>query len=425
MYDYQEVLALLNRSNRFHDELNRSFDAMLQSNGTDSTQSKMVLDYLKDHFGNFNLNPMIVETNLDGVITDANEHFAQAAKYTLAELKGKNINILKSSHMHPGIYTDIWNKLKAGKPWRGQLRNTCQDYDSYWIDTVICPVYDDDGNVVKYWSLSYNITDQIKVQEELEFKNNQFEDSLRYAKRIQRTILPDPKEMDKALPEYFTIYKPKDIVSGDFYWFTATIDKVFVAAVDCTGHGVPGAFMSLIGFNLLNQIVIQRRIYNPGLVLTELHKGVRSALKQDASDSKSRDGMDLSLICIDRYDNRVQFAGANNPLIWVNKGELNVIKGDKMAIGGEQMEDERHFTNHEIEVDDQDALYLFTDGFVDQFGGPEMKKFGSARLKKLIEENHHEKMSVQRAMFNIVWKDWMGDDEQIDDVTLIGIRIHL
>jgi serine phosphatase RsbU (regulator of sigma subunit) len=312
--------------------------------------------------------------------------------------------------------------MEEQRSWRGTLRNTAKDFESYWIDSCICPVLDNEGKTIKYWSLSYDISDQIKVQQELEDKNNELMDSMRYAKRIQKTILPDKKTMDKTLDDHFTIYKPKDIVSGDFYWTTSTIDKVFIAAVDCTGHGVPGAFMSLIGYNLLNQIVIQRRIHTPGLILTELHKGVRATLKQDSSDSKSRDGMDITLVAIDRFDDRIQFAGAYNPLYWHDQKELHIIKGDKMAIGGEQMEDERVFTNHEIEIKPGDCIYLTTDGFVDQFGGPEGKKFGTKRLKELIEENWHEKMTVQRALFNLKWKDWIMDGEQIDDVTIIGIK---
>jgi PAS domain S-box-containing protein len=427
MYDYQEVLALLNRSDRFHEELERSFDRMSQSNGQGDKDdvSAQILTYLKEHFTHYNLNPMIVETDLDAVITFANKAFIEATGYTEDELIGQNINILKSSHMHPGIYTDIWNHLDAGKPWRGQLRNTTKNYESYWIDTVIAPVFNENGETVKYWSLSYDITEQIRIQEQLEAKNHELMDSLKYAKRIQRTILPGRKEMEKVLPEHFTIYKPKDIVSGDFYWFAATLDKIFVAAVDCTGHGVPGAFMSLIGFNLLNHIVIQRRIQNPGLILTELHKGVRQSLKQEAQDSRSRDGMDLSLVCIDRYEDRLQYAGAHNPLYWWSYAEndLKVVKGDKMAIGGEQMEEERIFTNHDLEIQENDCIYLFSDGFVDQFGGPEEKKFGTKRLKNLIRDYHDEEMKIQRANFNLVWKDWIDDREQIDDVTLIGIRL--
>lgn len=422
MYDYSEVLAMLERSNRFHSELEESFNQMLDG---DAGESRAILGKVQELVGHHNLNPMILEVDLEGKITYANEHFLAASKYELEDLLGQSAEILKSSHEEPGKYQDLLNHMENRKPWHEKLVVTANHYESFSVETVVSPVMDASGNITKYWALAYDITEQTSTEQELKNKNTELEDSMKYAKRIQRTILPDKKTMDKVLDDYFTIYKPKDIVSGDFYWFNASIDKVFVAAVDCTGHGVPGAFMSLIGFNLLNQIVLQRRIQAPGLILTELHKGIRQVLKQDAQDSKSRDGMDLSFLVIDRFEDRVQFAGAYNPLYWWStaKNELVIIKGDKMAIGGEQMEDERTFTNHEIEVKPGDCLYLFSDGFVDQFGGPDNKKFGTKRLKTLIEENHHEKMSVQRALFNLTWRDWVQDDEQIDDVTLIGIKI--
>ncbi len=424
MYDYSEVLALLDRSDRFHDDIVEAFSKMTEEGAIAESTSAQILSLLKRTFASYNPSPMIVELDLDGNITYANKHFVERSKYPHDELMGQNINIFKNSHNPTGIYQDIWNHMEDKKAWLGELRNSAADYSSYWIETCICPVLGDDGEIIKYWSLSYDITDRVAVRLELESKNEELEDSMKYAKRIQKTILPEKSTMNKALEDFFVIWKAKDIVSGDFYWFTSTIDKVFIAAVDCTGHGVPGAFMSLIGYNLLNQIVIQRRIHTPGLILTELHKGVRAALKQDAQDSKSRDGMDLSLVAMDRFDNRVQFAGAHNSLYWWCEAEqeLKRVRADKMAIGGEQMEDERIFTNHEIYVEDGDCIYLFSDGFVDQFGGPDDKKFGTKRLKNLIRKHHEEPMKVQRAKFNIEWRDWIQDDEQIDDVTLIGIK---
>ena len=422
MYDYSEVLTLLDRSDRFHGEIEEAFGQMTEEGAIAESTSAQILGLLKRTFSNYNPNPMIVELDMDGNITYANHHFISTSKYPQEELIGQNINIFKSSHNPDGIYQDIWNHMEDKKAWLGELRNTAKDYSSFWIETCICPVMDSDGNTIKYWSLSYDITERVAVRLELESKNDELEDSMKYAKRIQKTILPDKSQMKKALDDFFVIWKAKDIVSGDFYWFTSTIDKIFVAAVDCTGHGVPGAFMSLIGYNLLNQIVIQRRIHSPGLILTELHKGIRQSLKQDVEDSKSRDGMDLSLVAIDRFDNRVQFAGAHNSMYWWHEGELQRVRADKMAIGGEQMEDERIFTNHEVYVDPGDSIYLLSDGFVDQFGGPDDKKFGSKRLKNLIRKHHHEPMKVQRAKFNLEWRDWIQDDEQIDDVTFIGIK---
>jgi len=180
--------------------------------------------------------------------------------------------------------------------------------------------------------------------------------------------------------------------------------------------------MSLIGYNLLNQIVIQKGIHEPGQILTELHNQVRATLKQDAADSKSRDGMDVCMVAVCKYVNKFEYAGANRPLLILKGDEIIEIKPTKYAIGGEQMDEERTYQNHEFKYEPGDTIYMFSDGFVDQFGGPEFKKFSTKRLKEIILANRHESLSTQRALFNIVWKDWKGDDEQTDDATMIAIR---
>ncbi|MDW8335327.1 MAG: SpoIIE family protein phosphatase, partial [Bacteroidia bacterium] len=174
------------------------------------------------------------------------------------------------------------------------------------------------------------------------------------------TILPSNKLLDEYFDDYFVLYKPKDVVSGDFYWFAKTIDRVFIAVVDCTGHGVPGAFMSLIGYNLLNTIVLRQNILEPGKILSELHRQVRHALKQDQDGSKSKDGMDVALLSIELYQNKFYFAGAFRPLFFVHRGEFTTIDGDKMSIGGEQLEEERNFSTHTFEYEPGDLVYIFS-----------------------------------------------------------------
>lgn len=421
MYDYQYVLKQITKSDKLKEELEASLDKLAQ-NGQKHEESAAVLDWVVSHYQKFHPSPLICETGKDGVITHVNKEFAELAEYEPEEMIGQNINILRSSKMEQGLFTDLWNHLSEGRPWQGQLQNRTKNLSTYWVDTLISPVFDENREVSGYWSLSFDISGPMAQQEEVEHAKHDIEESLRYAKRIQKTILPDKSEMDEVLEDYFVLYKPKDIVSGDFYWFVKTVNKAFLAVVDCTGHGVPGAFMSLIGYNLLNQIVLRQNIHQPGEILSELHRQIRQTLKQDQDDSKSRDGMDVSLVVFDRYGEHVEYAGAFRPLYWWNGEELIEIKGDKMSIGGEQLEDDRIFTNNEFEVDSEQVIYMFSDGIVDQFGGPEGKKFSTKRLKNLITQNHHESMSVQRALFNLVWKEWKGDDEQIDDVTMMGVR---
>jgi PAS domain S-box-containing protein len=422
----QELYRWVVETLKKHFELNRQIENELIDMKLEwkaNEDQNLIIHNLLEHFHRYHPLPLLVETDLQGNILFANEEFIKLSKYTSSELIGKNINILRSSRMETGLFTDMWNHLKAGKPWRGELQNRAKDYNTYWIDTFICPIFNEEGEIIKYWSVAFDITAQMLQKDKIEAFNHDVLESLKYARRIQKTILPSKKAMDEELNDYFVLYKPKDVVSGDFYWFNKTIDRIYVAVVDCTGHGVPGAFMSLIGYNLLNQIVLQQHIHRPGEILTELHRQVRATLRQDEDDALTQDGMDLCLCAISRFGEEVEFAGAKRPLYWVNNKQLIIIEPDKMSIGGEQMEQERIFKTHLLEVEPGDAVYMFSDGFVDQLGGPHEKKFSTKQLKMLIENNHQETMNVQKALFNIVWKDWRGDNEQIDDVTMIGIRL--
>jgi PAS domain S-box-containing protein len=440
MADVQKILEVVSEASRQKDQLQARLSEMIQSNGHTEVVNKMVESLLKYH-GRHHPEPMMCVTDAQGIILEVDDTYCRVSKYSREELVGQNINILKSFEKDSeepkhkemaGLFRDMWNNISEGRVWFNSgkdevILNRAKDYNLFPIDLIVVPILGSDGKPEKYWSLAYDISEKHKDIELLESQKKEIEDSIKYAKRIQKTILPEKSVMDWMDKDWFVLYRPKDVVSGDFYWFARNIRTAFVAVVDCTGHGVPGAFMSLIGFNLLNQIVSEattkNKDINPGEILTELHKLVRTTLKQDSSD-ESRDGMDVCMVAIDKYDDSFQYAAANRPLYFWHDGDLQEIKPDKMSIGGEQLEQERKFKNQVFEVGEGDAIYMVSDGFTDQFGGPEepKKKFSTKRLKQLIIDSHHEKMSVQRAMFNLAWKDWIGDDEQIDDVTLIGIK---
>ena len=320
----------------------------------------------------YNPEPLIVETDPNGNITFINDKFAKIAKYIPEELIGKNTRIFKSENTPPGIFQIMWNKISQGQIWRDKLENNAKDKTKFWIDMCIVPIMESSGEIIRYLGIAYDITKEKKHELALARKTEEMLESMRYAKRIQKLFLPDKKLLRKFLPDFFVTYKPKDVVSGDFYWAALTPKIGFVAVVDCTGHGVPGALMSIIGHNTLNDIVIRDQIYDPGQILTELHKRIRKTLRQDTRD-KSRDGMDLTLIAIQLGTNVVHFAGANNSAYWWVEKEQKVerVKGDKKSIGGEQLEEERIFTTKELIMEHNDCLYLFTDGIPDQFGGPD------------------------------------------------------
>ena len=261
-----------------------------------------------------------------------------------------------------------------------------------------------------------------KQKEQIEEQNKHITDSIRYAKRIQNAILPPDNYIKSVMPNSFILYRPKDIVSGDFYWIKKLDEKVVVAAVDCTGHGVPGAFMSIVGSNQLNHAVNVINARKPSDILDALNQGVTNTLREKG-DSSVKDGMDISLCSIDYENNIVQYAGAYNPLYLVRNNELIQYKANKFPIGQSGVEEFKKYTNNEVEVKKGDTLYIFSDGYADQFGGPRGRKFMYKAFRNLLTEISNEPMDKQREILNKTIDEWRGDLEQVDDIIVIGIKI--
>ncbi|BDD10290.1 hypothetical protein FUAX_27220 [Fulvitalea axinellae] len=284
------------------------------------------------------------------------------------------------------------------------------------------PEFDETENIESVLLVSHDITEQKKIESEIKSKNKKITESINYASRIQDSILPNQQHLRNALPESFVLYKAKDVVSGDFPWFVEADGEIFIAAVDCTGHGVPGALISLIGYFLLNDIVTGKKIKEPGRILDLLDDAVTKTLRQDEEGAITKDGMDIALCRINKATGKVQFAGAHRPLYVIRNGELEQIKGDKFPIGGGKYRNQTHFTNHEVETSKGDAIYFCSDGFPDQFGGPLDRKFGPKRLRERILAHSAEPMDAQVRLLDQEWEEWKGDGRQTDDMLLIGIR---
>ncbi len=278
-----------------------------------------------------------------------------------------------------------------------------------------------------YYELEQKVKDRtIKIEkqkEEIEEQKKHIMDSIYYARRIQNAILPSFTMIDKHLKSYFILYLPKDIVSGDFYWMHEADGLFMVSAVDCTGHGVPGAFMSIVGYNQLNFAVNVKKARTAANILDELNKGVVTTLNENKSDSSIKDGMDMALCVFDFSAKRVEFSGANNPLIMVRNNQIIKFKGDRFPIGAFEGDNPQLFKNTEIDLMDGDALYISSDGFVDQFGGPENKKFMSKRFEDLLLEINSLSMTEQKEVLQKRLSDWKGTNEQVDDILVIGIRV--
>ena len=281
-------------------------------------------------------------------------------------------------------------------------------------------------------------------KEKVTFQKKEITDSIRYAKRIQTAILPPHQLLNENFSNYFILDKPRDIVSGDFYWLTKKNDKVFIAAADCTGHGVPGAFMSMLGIAFLNEIVNKSNTSKANEILNHLRDNVINSLNQSGRNEETKDGMDIALCIIDKKNGVVEYAGANNPMYIFRKSneihseeqqsegnyqlqqsndyQLRIQKADRMPVGVHAFSN-ISFKNSIIPIQKGDTIYIFTDGYVDQFGGEHDKKFKSRPFKKLLFEIQELDMSRQEETLLKMHEDWMGEKEQIDDILIIGVKI--
>jgi phosphoserine phosphatase RsbU/P len=273
----------------------------------------------------------------------------------------------------------------------------------------------------------------LKQKEQIEEQKKRITDSIIYAKRIQDAILPPEEYIVRLLENAFVLYKPKEIVSGDFYWVTERKERIYFAAVDCTGHGVPGAFMSMLGYAFLNEIISNTPDINANEILFQLRANVVSSLRQTDDIGSSKDGMDIALCIVDSGKKTLQFAGANNPMYLLKSpvpvdGSANEppaiteIKADKIPIGITR-KGMVPYTNHEISIDRGDMLYIFSDGYVDQFGGPEKWKFLSRNFKKMLQEICQKPLAEQRQILDETIQNWMVNSEQTDDILVMGIKI--
>lgn len=252
-------------------------------------------------------------------------------------------------------------------------------------------------------------------------QNREIMESLHYAQNIQNAILPRSEKLASWFKDAFVYYRPKHVVSGDFYFFEKHNGNYYLAAADCTGHGVAGAFMSMLGSSLLKQIIVENNITEPSAILVELNRRVLDALRQ--SETSSHGGMDIVLCMIDESRQNLIYTGANRPVLIIRNYEELYHRGDKTPIGGFFPEENRHFTAHTIELKPNDRIYLYTDGYADQFGGPEGKKLMSKKFKEILMNIHEDNMSNQLHTLDSYHLNWRGKFEQVDDLLVVGIRV--
>ncbi|MFH2094825.1 MAG: tetratricopeptide repeat protein, partial [Bacteroidota bacterium] len=272
----------------------------------------------------------------------------------------------------------------------------------------------------------------VRHRDEIEKIHKELTDSIRYAKLIQEAMLPEQEWVTRSLPEHFILFKPKDIVSGDFYWASLIPgNRLVITAADCTGHGVPGAFMSMLGVSFLNEIINKEQVYTPGLILNRLRTMIIESLKQTGQSGENQDGMDVALCVLELETGKLEFAGANNPLVIINSDGTKEIKGDKMPVGYyERMPD---FETHEFQLAEGDSIYVFSDGFPDQFGGPSGRKYMKSNFKKILQKIHQIPTGEQKALLEEEYRNWIGcinvstgrPFEQVDDIVVIGLKFRI
>jgi len=368
---------------------------------------------------------MIMDTNYD--ILWVNQGFTRIYGFTVEQLykeRGKNLLEISGN-------TDIYQKLKKvlfeKKTAIYDSQNTKRNGQKIWTQTTITPLIDELNNVKQLIAIDSDITQlkkaekEITIQrDEITWQKKEITDSIIYSKRIQNAILTSKESIRRIIPDSFTIYIPKEIIGGDFYWMRKIGKEIIIAVADCTGHGVPGALMSMLGITLLNDIIEQKEITTPGLVLDELRREIIRILHQTDSE-ESNDGMDIALCTLNTEKNLLKYAGANNPLLIANKQKVLELRPDKMPVSLYYGKNNSFFTQ-EVELAENDMIYMYTDGFVDQFGGDDGKKFFKRNLFKLIKEISDKNPLDQKITFENTFNTWKGDEHQLDDVTILGFR---
>jgi PAS domain S-box-containing protein len=291
------------------------------------------------------------------------------------------------------------------------------------MEVSAIPEYQDNGEIESVLFVCHDITEARNREDIIKKKNKSIADSINYAYYIQDALMPTEEGIRKIIPNSFMMYRPKDVVSGDYPFMIRKDDVLYLGAMDCTGHGVPGALMSIIGYFLQNQIINMNPDDNAGAILDMLHKNVVESLKQDDEDSMINDGMDAAFCKIDFRKGILNYAGAHRPLYYVSKGEFTEIRGDRFPVGSTQYTNRKKFTNHAIKIKQGDTFYMMTDGYADQYGGPSGKqKFLSGRVSLMIKDNTHLSLAQMEKLFIDSYEDWKGEVSQVDDVLVMGFK---
>lgn len=395
--------------------------------------------FLEEFFENTSL--AIILCNKEGNILKVNPAFTKMYQYTLDEfISERDINYFKTFKSLSSIQNALHQKKSISFP----VERTKKNGNKIWVHCELCPLIENtqqvnhilfiESDIGVYKSAELEMIQQneqiVFGKTKLELQHNtmvnklkNFADSISYAQRIQNAILPSLQQYRKLFDEYFILYKPRDVVSGDFYWLYTKGDKIVLALADCTGHGVPGAFMSILGMNYLNEICGKLRTLRPDTILNLLREKVIDALHKGSTTEITNDGMDIGLLVINTKKQSYEFAGANNSILLIKDHQIEVVKGDKAPVGYHPKKD-TPFTLIKGHIDPETNIYMYSDGYVDQFGWRSGKKFKSQQFKQLLLDIQDIPLSGQKIILENTIQNWKGDLEQLDDILVIGLKIN-
>ncbi|MFC2151107.1 SpoIIE family protein phosphatase [Bacteroidota bacterium] len=429
--NYQKDFAALIRLNIIGEDSTIFFGSYFDENGYVTTiQPSVLKPILKYRYNSLEFEfaaqnteieyPILFSYYLEGYDKKWSEWSEEAKRYYTNLNQGDYVFRVKAKNVYEHESEEAAYEFSIKPPWY----QTIVAYISYFF-ALLALIYVIVTQYTKYLRGVIKLkTKEIRHQKEVvEQKNEEIMDSIKYAKRIQTALLPPKEILEESDTDHFILFKPRDIVSGDFYWFRKIGDLIVIAAADCTGHGVPGAFVSMLGMAFLNEISVEIKEVKADKILNFLRALVIKSLRQTGKEGESKDGMDIALYVIDKKNMKLQFAGANNPLVIIRDGEIIQIKGDRMPIGYHIIMDE--FKNNEIDLQKGDMMYTFSDGYQDQFGGEKGSKFMIKKMKQLMVEKCHLPVEEQHKFFDETIEEWkrIGNEEQIDDIILLGVRI--
>lgn len=420
---------------------NRKLNSMVKHKTADIEEQKEELKLL---ISQFDKNVIFSKTDLKGKITHVSKAFCKTSGYSQEELLGKNHNFIRHPHMPASVFETIWEELKNERVVTKEIQNIRKDGSSYWLESRFEPDYNQEGELIGYLALRVDITDKIEVQElseslekkveertkELAESNAYMKDSIGYASLIQSSLIPNENVFNKYFHDSFVFWKPKDKVGGDIYLLEelGNDDECIIMVIDCTGHGVSGAFVTMLVKAIERQIIAEmvssKELILPAKILQQFNKSIKSLLNQESSEGLANVGFDGQVLYYNRKEKKVCFSSARNEIFYVQNNVLNVKKGDRHSIGYKDSDVNYQFSDYWVDVSVPTTFYISSDGYWDQLGGVKNRSFGKKRLKTLLEEINHRPMNEQKEELVQSLKEYQGENERLDDVTFVGLKIN-